>query len=112
MSDRSKDNPVLRLLREGRARIRKGWTKGAFARDRAGRSVQSWHEEAKEWCALGALNADGPPFVDAWSAARYLKRSLLGKENHVDSFNDRDVTTKQDVLDLYDRAIALCEEET
>ncbi len=107
----SENDPVLNLLREGRARIVRGWTKGSFARNRSGRLVLSWHVDAKKWCAMGALNAEGPPFGNVQAALDFLSRVLPRNLGSVDVFNDAPETTKQDVLDLYDRAIALCLKE-
>ena len=45
------------FLRKARKLIKRGWTQGASARDINGKGCASFSPEAKEWCAVGALNA-------------------------------------------------------
>jgi hypothetical protein len=51
-------DPVLRLLEEGKRRLRMGWCKGTRAKDSAGCGVRPWDPAATSWCVLGSV-ADG-----------------------------------------------------
>jgi hypothetical protein len=61
------DTPVAGLLKAGRARIDKGWTKGALARNADWVPVEEYDGSAVAFCAIGAIS----------SAARE-HRGLLG----------------------------------
>lgn len=95
---------ALDLLREGRERVARGWTQGAYARDAAGRSVYAWTPEACAWCALGAMRGVGRSGAEYDEARATLER--LTPARSVSSFNDAPTTTQADVLALFDRAIA------
>ena len=92
-----------------RARIERGWTQSAEARDASGNSVLPDSPLAVCWDVLGALfDAEMPT-----SSHDALFKELPGRSRRRDvsivSFNDAEGRTKEEVLALYDRAIAACE---
>jgi hypothetical protein len=100
------------------------WTKHALARDASGRVVWPSTRVACAWCAMGALTLAGarargrrdiqlPASNEAWSA---LARAAYSNRNPPDSraiawFNDASTTTHADVLEMFDRAVALIDEQ-
>ena len=109
-----------------------GWTQGYYARNAANDKIPSWKQEAVCFCTVGALiRACGElrdhiyhseetkelslyekqVLLDALEVHTSLARDYLFKgvgEPHTPTWNDDPTRTKQDVLDAYDRAIALC----
>jgi hypothetical protein len=83
------------------------WTKGAVSRDRSGSSLFRV-EGGVKWCMLGAVELAIKPtntreifiFEDAVSQLN----KVLGSDS-VSEFNDRDTTTHEDVLRVFDKAI-------
>lgn len=49
------------LLRLAAARVLRGWTRDAYARDADGRVVGAAEPAAVCWCAIGAIMADAGP---------------------------------------------------
>ena len=104
------------VLRAARAKIKKAenWTKGAYARDAAGKFVYAVETEAHSFCSLGACrtvvfdkHGDGDELVYE-GAKRALKRELLRDgEQEIADFND--THSHAEVLALFDRAIAAAE---
>ena len=45
------------MLSEARGLLLRGWSRGAQARDRTGRVVPAWSNDAHSWSVLGALLA-------------------------------------------------------
>lgn len=86
-------------LRYARTLIEKGWTQGAYAVDENGRAVSENSTYAKSFCAVGACLA-------AKTSSYYLDR-LISQD--VVAWNDTPGRTKEEVLDIFDRAIALAE---
>lgn len=93
------DSTIADDLRAARALVERGWFKG-------------WLTDGQRVCAVGALNiacngsAAGIP-LDDWErrdAAAALLRQHLTQE--IAYFNDDPETTKQDVLNLFDKALA------
>jgi len=111
---------VTELLTEARARIARGWTQGANARDASGCVADDWSAAAVCWCAMGALAVSGYPRRPSGGA---LSRAVaeLAASLPVDTgrdaigigaramvlagWNDAPLRTREDVLELYDRAI-------
>jgi DNA-directed RNA polymerase subunit RPC12/RpoP len=48
---------AYQLLRDARALLVRGWTRGARARDADGRAVDATHPSARSWSLAGALEA-------------------------------------------------------
>lgn len=94
---------ALPVLRRGWERIAKGWCQGADALSAAGR-ISPLSAKAVKWSASGAI--EGPdPF-----AARDVLMGITGCS--LRAWNDTPGRTQAEVLALFDRAIAECEEKT
>ena len=94
------------VLVKARTLVEKGWTQGAFAKDDYGYIVKSTDPKACSWCATGAIQAVLPknvPFSDY--------TALLTVPNGIVLFNDNLNTTKEDVLKVFDKAIARCDDD-
>lgn len=98
------------VLMEARAYIEKGWCQDALALAHDGKHLpvgssvwsQALDPNAAQWCALGALirAADGPnPYGSSTLLARVVG-DIVG-------FNNAPSRTQSEVLDAFDRAIAL-----
>jgi hypothetical protein len=55
---RPESDPVLRLLADGKRRLRRGWCKGGLARDGQGLLVMPQFQNAVRWCVVGAVYED------------------------------------------------------
>lgn len=99
---------VLEALRGGRERILRGWTKGDYARDAAGTNVAADDPTATCWCAVGAVDAAAGDANVAFLAGNVLATGLQGPWARlcVTTFNDAPTTTRDDVVALFDHAIA------
>jgi hypothetical protein len=82
---------VLNLL-AGRERVVQGWCRGAMI-----------SEDGQRVCALGAIKVTGL----ASREANLLRKSLPAGWGAVTQYNDWPKTSKDDILALFDRAIAL-----
>ena len=95
---------TLDILIEARAYVEKGWTQGAWARNRKGTPVNEDSTRAVCWCALGALwKADG---IGSYGLNALVKAS--GGEVHpttISGWNDNPDRTQAEVLALFDKAI-------
>jgi hypothetical protein len=98
---------VASALRAARAKIERGWCKNDYAVDEEGLSVLPTNPRATNFCAVGALRSLGL-HIDLFIEAERALSSQIGWEVVVD-WNDKRGRTKQDVLDLYDQAIASLE---
>lgn len=102
----SQQRTTVEILRAARARIAdpKRWGRGWFAHDERGAARDYKDPEAVNWCASGAICAEGVGLQsDAYDA---LVRVLPKGYDKVCVFNDDYGVTHADVLALYDRAIA------
>lgn len=70
--------------------LRRGWCKGAYARDQYGESAQYWGDNATSFCLVGALNRVG---IGMWP------RFAAGAERHLCAANSR-ATNVTDVIEL------------
>lgn len=98
------------VLRRARARIEKpeNWTKGALARYATGeRTVESAAPGVTCWCALGALDWAEPV---GWFRVYGRVCEAIGGPD-LPRWNDAPERTHAEVLDAFDRAIALAEQE-
>ena len=108
------------MLQEARGRLLEGWSRGAQARDRAGRVVLPWSDDAASWSLLGALLAawnrqDGQEEADF--VAHRADAVGLGEAMQVlneatgtsalDRWNDADGRNHTEVVGAVDRAIAV-----
>lgn len=64
----------LKVLKKMRSLIQKGWTKGAYARDKRNKDVAPTSKSARKWCIMGA-------YTKAYSLANtYVPyETVLGK---------------------------------
>ena len=101
---------IAALLRKARAKIEQPecWTKGANARDKQGRRIDSEKSpKAACWCANGAIFWAAPDKREAHQLLRILQlHASVTTLLYVHSFNDDPTTTHADILALFDRAIA------
>lgn len=94
---------VADALRDARARICQGWCQGHLAEDRNGREVVPNADDAVRWCLLGAIDTN---------EAEEMIRALLhhrGIDWGVSRWNDAMEREQEDVLALFDEAIAMAE---
>ena len=94
-----------KLLEMALKKIEKGWCQGSFAQDKNGKPVYRDSQKAVKWCAIGAIYAvnTSSNIVDAWD---FLEQSLPKKHIHIPVWNDKNGRTKEQVINLYKRAIA------
>jgi hypothetical protein len=95
---------VSELLAEARDELASGWVRGAYSRNTG------------EVCAMGAIERVALRHMDIQAAAAaQAEINRLTKEvygvSQVQSFNDYVASGKQDVLDLFDKAIIGLEEQ-
>lgn len=104
-------------LKQARALIKKGWTKGAFEGDYR-YNLKTGRSEPGAFCTIGAIrHVDGPAEQQAKSLIRravkelfYPSRKTVLREHEVYRFNDGKKRTKDDVLAAFDRAIELADQ--
>lgn len=93
------------LLVKGRELIsdEKRWTKGAFARDGNGHSLNPWNITAVCFCSIGALQRTHSKTDSTFHGAMAALDKAMS-EDGVIYFND--TQTHSEVLAAWDRAIA------
>jgi hypothetical protein len=96
---------TVEILKAARAKIEQGWTQKALARDAYGDPARG---NGCSWCAEGALVAVTGGRSKAFG---YLRESLPDGFNDTAIYNDAPGRTQQEILDLYDAAIARAEAE-
>ena len=89
------------------------WTKGCFARDTEGLSVNKDDDKAVCWCLAGAILKESPN-INAGIAAlmaleQGLDRKYLKKFGPVPEFNDSEDSSHKDVISLLDKTITSIE---
>lgn len=99
------------ILQVAKGFIERGYTKQYFARNGNDAPVDSKDPNAVCWCAAGAVRRAVPKGVQSelmeYDALYQLRLSLPeGASNDLVEYNDRPTTTKEDILALFDRAIA------
>ncbi len=88
-------NPVIEMLREGRAKIERGWCQRISL------------SPTGAVCALGALS-EPSGFIKITAATEALRAAAgAGHLSEISRWNDSPERTQADVLALYDRAIAM-----
>ena len=98
---------IVTILTDARDTIEKGWTQEVLARDEEGRPIYPQSPEAVEWCGIGAL----------CKAISEHKTLNLGIAQHtveriiypvgLSAYNDTIGRTKEDMLDVFGRAIEM-----
>jgi hypothetical protein len=96
---------VLRAARE-RIAVPERWTQGASARTISGIGVDAFDYGAVQWCAYGAIRVDG---VHDHELQLFFR--AIGAMDSIGTWNDAPGRTHAEVLDAFDRAIALAEAE-
>jgi len=101
---------ALTMLREARAYLTNPlhWTKRALGRDVEGKPANDW-SDVVSCCAIGALDMVERGAAITSGAYQALVGALPPGCREVSLFNDRPETTHDDVLELFDRAIASAE---
>lgn len=101
------------ILIEARQKISEGWTQRAYARmsnevDDGGK-VSADSRLATCWCVMGALVAVTPDLV-RYDQALDTIMGIIGEKHTGDiiDWNDDPARTQEEVLELFDRAIATC----
>ena len=87
------------------------WTQKTYARDSRGESVDTWSEDACSFCALGFLGratyelglpySNGLPESPEMVVEKFVPEAFC---NNIAAFNDHPGTTKQDIIDLFNKA--------
>jgi hypothetical protein len=100
---------TVRILREARALVEKGWTQGARARMANGIAIDPGDPNAACWCPFGAIEKAEvtSAFCVATGEPMKLLKSAVG--DWPPKWNDRHGRTQAEVLAAFDRAIALAE---
>lgn len=90
---------TIRVLREARELIARGWTQEVSARDANGTPVAPTDDTATCWCTIGALmRAGGARAASALAA-------FLPRNTSIPRWNDAPERTQAEVLALFGRAI-------
>lgn len=104
---------VKLILIEARQKVSEGWTQRAYARmsnevDDGGK-VSADSRLATCWCSVGAVGAVTPEAMSSMPALNKLKE-VMGWPSTADiiQWNDEPTRIKEEVLALFDMAIAAC----
>lgn len=125
MDQRTADN--LAALRGARALIEKGWARGTYATNADGRPVGINDPDACNFCAVGALRhtvvREHLDWVDHFEIRQALdgatREALVAGDDELEYdlnyydvvlFNDRYASKAEDVLAIFDKAIASFEQ--
>ena len=77
--------------------VEHGWTQGAGARGRSGKSVLPLGRSAVCWCAIGAIMRAGDRDCDQMKAAEETLLSLLPDHETIAEWNDAPERTQDEV---------------
>lgn len=110
------------ILRKARKKIEEPecWTKGNWAIDDYGDSVESVSEDATIFCLAGAIRSaifsEDPGTIKGKShpCCVYIMDAIkykTGNDDYITSFNDLDKTMHSDVLEVLDKAIEVAQLE-
>ena len=99
------------ILTKARGLIEKGWTKNTFARNPNGNPVFAKDPSACKWCASGAIWAVTGPEDNHRRRELWELLDSLVDSDLAPTYNDAPTTTQADILTLYDKAIARCEND-
>lgn len=103
---------TITVLKKARALIKKGWHQGWFATDAAGEEVSYTSTAAKCFCVAGAVYRAAGDSLDpgACGAMDALTSVAPTRYKHsISQYNDAPRRTQEQVLGLFDRAIARAE---
>jgi hypothetical protein len=97
---------TVQVLRRAKALLKKkGWTRGAMARDVEGNPVIARSKKAAKFCAVGAIHAVAAAGERQRVKALDALDSAAGPHDHAVSYNDARRRTLAQVLTLFDKAI-------
>lgn len=115
---------TVEILMRAKVKIVCGWTQGMLAEDEDGSDCVPTDPAAVCWCSMGAIesavgrerSSAGWPYEqrqEYQAAIDALKRIILRdfKETEIPVWNDDEHRTKDEVLNAFDKAIALAKEE-
>lgn len=96
---------TVEVLEAARKKIEKPrcWTKCQQACDRKGRLTGAFDEDAARWCGFGALWCVANSYHDTLSEELALSKACGG---HFPNWNDAPERTHDEVLAVFDKAIA------
>lgn len=97
----AKQLTTKQVLQRARKLIEKGWTIRVMARNKYGHPVRYDNPNACKFCVLGALAK-----TDTHGGYHEARNILANLTGGIVTFND--THSKQEVLDLFSRAIASC----
>lgn len=108
------------LLQRARLNVMDGWCQHVYYKDALGRPCGMG--QASCYCAMGALVQASCGYGDTFAthsfsrAARMLQDQVTKLEGNglvnVQQWNDEPGRTKQEVVELYNKALAACEDES
>jgi len=92
-----------------RAKVETGWCQGTNARDAQGQPILAEYPDATKFCAMGALVSVCGHYFPAHLSV--LCSVLQGRDHQwtVSAYNDHPSRTQEEVLALFDKAIARVE---
>lgn len=96
-------NDITESLVKARELIVNGWSQGADARDGAGQRINLYSENAVSFCTVGALHRTTFSYPHLLDAQNFLKE--IAGDKYLTVWNDHPARTKEEVIDLFDRAI-------
>ena len=109
------------VLTQARVLVEQGWTQKVCARNANGDRVATNDPDACMFCATGAVSAaimksaknqDAKADEAFFGAVNLLDNITLKCDSGcAENFNDHPKTTKEDILELFDKAIARCQND-
>ena len=102
---------LLETLKEGRKRVKAGWTQGTCARNAKGTPVLSYDFRAVEWCMSGAVMGRNMAAALHWLGYVIqlemdpIKVGALQRRYPIADWNDAEDRTKEEVVAIFDEAI-------
>ena len=111
------------ILVKAQKLIEQGWCQGEFARDENDESVSPYSEKACSWCASGAIKTAIISYHHTSPNPYHLLKEIISNKpieystiifndsDAIAAFNDHPKTTQNDILELFDKAIARCDND-
>ena len=108
------DENVLKVLQTARGMIedKEHWTTKVAARNKNGKVVNGYWEEASQWCATAAIrraiDQQHQGYVDetlAIEVIRLVERASRKPQMPLHEFNDHVFVTHEDVIEAFTKAI-------
>ena len=109
----------MRIVRDAKYLIEKGWSQKASARDKTGRACSTYSRHAVSYCATGALCVSILPTKrtrhgDSWCSNKVWKLWQKISQDFADSgihdipkWNDEEIRTKEQVTSRFDKVVDL-----